>query len=109
MCFPDPEDMKVKIILRAASTGVNTVFIGYDSAHARPFLKLIELLAAEKHVSCNIQYIIIYIMCGLKLCWVLIGSFTCYFTWHFVHSDGEHRFWCLKVALHIVAVEGCLN
>ena len=57
MCFPDPEDMKVKIVLRAASKGVNTVFIGYDSAHARPFLKLKELLAAEKHVSCNIQYI----------------------------------------------------
>ena len=56
MCFPDPEDMKVKIVLRAASKGVNTVFIGYDSAHARPFLKLKELLAAEKHVSCNIQY-----------------------------------------------------
>ena len=51
MCFPDPEDMKVKIVLRAASKGVNTVFIGYDSAHTRPFLKLKELLTAEKHVS----------------------------------------------------------
>ena len=38
MCFPDPEDMKVKIALWAASKGVNTVFIGYDSAHTRPFL-----------------------------------------------------------------------
>ena len=51
MCFPDPKDMKVKTVLRAASKGVNTVFIGYDSAHTRPFLKLKELLAAEKHVS----------------------------------------------------------
>ena len=47
-------------------------------------------------------------MCGLKLCWVLIGSFTCYFTWHYVKSDGEHR-WCLKVALHVVAMEGSIN
>lgn len=57
MCFPEPEDMKVKIVLRAASKGVNTVFIGYDSAHTRPFLKLKELLAEEKHVS--------YVRCGL--------------------------------------------
>ena len=45
-------------------------------------------------------------MCGLKLCWVLIGSFTCYFTWHFVKSDGEHRFWCLKIALALCSSGG---
>ena len=51
MCFPDPEKMKVKTVPRAASKGVNTVLIGYASAHTRPFLKLKELLAAEEHVS----------------------------------------------------------
>ena len=67
MCFPDPEDMKIKIVLRAASKGVSTVFIGYDSAHSRSFLKLKELLSAEKHVSYN--YIHKYISYGFELCW----------------------------------------